>query len=216
MEGIGGEKKSASVARNDSLAQGIMGGLVIVLTVIGLFNISPELMLPASAVVIGAAFLLEGEALSARVSRLLSRTDNDLRDEQPRVGARAEFVAGIAGVALGFLALWGWYPLVTVPIAAVLYGSALIFDSGLTARVNDIENQASGAPVCFTRMVCETMASASGIEFLLGLSAGILGVIALTGMDAVRTGLAALLVIGISSFINGTAIIFRIAGTQKR
>lgn len=215
-EEIDREKRSTRTARNDSLAEGVMGGLVIILAIMGLLNIASELLLPVSVVLMGAVFLLEGETISARVSGLLSESGTKLKDEQPRVGVTFEFIAGIAGVVLGFLALLGWHLLVMVPIAAILYGSTLIFNSGLTARLNDLESERSGAPVCLTRIVCETIASASGIEFLLGLSAGILGMIALTGMDAVRTALGAMLVIGIGSFLSGTALIARIAGTRKK
>lgn len=217
VEQIDSERKSIGVVRNDSLAEGLVGGGVVVLTIIGLLNVSADLMLPVSAIAMGAAFLLRGETVSKRVSRLLVKlSKGSLPEEQPGVGVTAEFIAGITGLVLGFLALLGLYPLVVVPIATILYGSALIFDSGFTARINDLEAESSGEPACFRRIVCKAMTSATGAEFLLGLSAGILGIIALTGMEAVGTSLAALLLVGASSFLNGTAIVARIAGTQKR
>ena len=217
MEEIRKERKSAKAVLNDSLAEGTVGGVVVVLALLGLFHITPELMLPVSAIAMGAAFLLEGKSISVRVSRLLAKlTKEDLSKEQPRVGVTAEFIAGVTGVLLGFLALLGWHPLIMVPIAVIAYGSALIFGSGLTARLNDLENESSGALVCITRIVCEAVSAASGVEFLFGMGAGILGIVALTGMSPVTASLAALLIVGVSSFLNGTAIIARIAGAHRK
>ncbi len=216
MEEIDKEHRSVRVVRNDSWAEGIVGGCVVVLTIIGLLNIRPDLMLAVAVIAMGTAFLLEGEGISKRVSRLLAKlSKGSLQDEQPRVGVTAEFIAGVSGIALGFLAFLGLYPLVMVPAAVILYGSALVFGSGLTARLNDLENESFGEPSCFKRVVCEAMSAASGVELALGLSAGILGIVALTGMEAVRTSLAALLIVGAGSFLNGAAIVARIAGTHK-
>ncbi len=217
MEQIKQERRSAKTVLSDSLAEGIAGGVVVVLSLVGLFNLAPELMLPVSAIVMGVAFLLESKSISVRILRLLGNLPKDeLSGEQPHVGVTAEFIAGTTGVLLGFLALLGWRPLVMVPVVVIAYGSALIFGSGLTARLNDLEDESSGAPVCVTRLFCEAVSAATGAEFLFGMGAGILGIVALTGMSPVTATLGALLIVGLSSFLNGTAIIARIKGTLRK
>lgn len=215
-EEIDNERKSAKAVLNDSLAEGIVGGGVIVLTLIGLLNIIPELVLPVAVIAMGTAFLLEGEAISVRFSRLLVKSGKDrLQEDQPRAGVTAELLSGITGVVLGFLALLGVYPMILVPIAVIAYGSALIFGSGLSARLNDLEIESSGKPVCITRIVCEALSSSSGVDFLFGLSAGILGIIALTGMYAATLSLVALLIVGVSCFLNGAATTARMVSVFK-
>ncbi len=216
IEKIEGERRAARVVLKDSLAEGIAGGCAIILALLGLMNIMPELTLSISVIVMGVGFLLEGETISARVLRLFGKSGrNPLQEEQPGVGVTAEFVAGITGAALGIIALLGLYPLIAIAISVIAYGSALIFGSGLNARLNDLEIESSGEPVCFTRIVCEALSSSSGVEFLFGLSAGILGMIALTGMEAVMTNSIALLIVGASGFLNGAAITARMSRARK-
>jgi hypothetical protein len=216
-QGIKREGKPAKTVLHDSLAGVVASGVVVVFAIAGLSGVVPEVLLPIAAIVMGVAFLLESKAISARVSRVIAKLSKDaIQDEQPRVGVTAEFIAGLTGGVLGLLALFGVYPMVMVPSAAVVYGSALMFGSGLTGRLSDLEIESSGEPACLTRIVCQAVAAASGIEFAFGLIAGILGIVALTGMEAVRIGLAALVVVGASGLLSGATVMRRMAGTRNK
>jgi hypothetical protein len=216
-QGIEGEGRPAKTVLHDSLAEVIMSGVVVVLAIAGLWGVIPGVLLPISAIVMGVVFLIESKAISARVSRVITRLSKDsIQEEQPKVGVTAEFIAGLTGGVLGLLALFGVYPMVMVPSAAVVYGSALIFGSGLTGRLSDLEIESSDEPACLTKIVCEAVSAASGIEFLFGLVAGIFGIVALTGIEAIRTSLAALLVVGASSLLGGATVMSRMAGTNKK
>ncbi len=210
------ERRSLKALLNDSVAEVIVGGGAIVLSLIGLSNINPELMLPLAAIVMGIAFILEGEVVLARASKFFMKSADRLREEQPGVGVTAELIGGIAGLALGILALLGLYPLVLVPIAAIAYGSTLIFGSGLNARMSDLEIESYGEPVCIRRLVCEALASSSHVAFLLGLGAAILGITALTGVNALSLSLVALLIAGVGSLLDGASITFRMASVYRR
>lgn len=216
-QGIKREGKPVKSVLHDSLAEVIVSGVVVVLAVAGLSGLMPELLLPISAILMGVAFLLESKAISIRVSRLIAKLSKDtIQEEQPQVGVTAEFIAGLTGLVLGVLALFGVYSMVMVPSAAIVYGSALIFGSGLTGRLSDLETESLGEPACLTRIVCEAVSAASGIEFAFGLIAGILGIVALTGMEAVRISLAALLVVGASSLLSGATVMRRMPDTHGK
>jgi hypothetical protein len=72
---------------------------VIVLTLLGLSGIMPALMLALATIVMAAAFLLEGEVISMRFSKLLAETSSDRLDEAEfGLGLTSEVVGGIAGL----------------------------------------------------------------------------------------------------------------------
>lgn len=211
------ERKSARVVFGGSLAEGIVGGGVIVLALIGLSNIMPSVLLPIAVIAMGAAFLLEGGAVSMRFAKLLGETSRGrLQEAEFGVGVTAEFLGGIAGVVLGVLGLLGVNPTILIPVAVIVFGSALIFGSAVTARLNALEIEDSSESARFGRIAHEAVSAAAGVEFLLGLSAVVLGVIALVGVYTWTLSMIAVLVVGITGFINGAAITARMAGLYRK
>jgi hypothetical protein len=211
------ERKSAKTVLGGSLAEGIVAGGVIVLTLLGLSSIMPNIVLAIAVIAMGAAFMIEGGAISVRFSQLLMETSKN-RFEKAELGAgvTAEFLGGITGVVLGILSLLGLYPLVLVPVAVIVFGCTLLFGSGVTARLNVIELEGTDESATFKKIAHEAVSAAAGVEFLLGLGAGILGIIALVGTYGITLSLVAMLVIGITGFVNGAAITGRMASIFRR
>jgi hypothetical protein len=86
-------RKSEKTVLGGSLAEGIASGAAVVLALIGLAGIMPETMLPVAVIVMGAAFLLEGGAISMRFSKLLTETSTSRFDEaELGVGVTSEFL----------------------------------------------------------------------------------------------------------------------------
>jgi len=208
--GIAEGRKSAKLVMGGSLAEGIVGGATIVLALIGLSGIMPEWMLPIATIAMGAAFVIEGGAISVRFSRLLAETSKDRIDEaELAVGVTSEFLGGAAGIVLGILSLLRLYPMILVPVAVLAYGSVLMLSSGMTVRLNALEVEGSAESARFKKIAHEAMTAAAGVEFLLGLSTVILGIIALTGTFASTLSLVALLIVGVSGFVTGAAVTAR-------
>ncbi len=208
--GLTEERKSAKLVLGGSLAEGIVGGATIVLALIGLSGILPEWMLPIATIAMGAAFLIEGGAISVRFSKLLSETSKDRLDEaELGLGMTSEFLGGAAGIILGILALLRIYPMTLVPVAVLLFGSVLMLSSGMTVRLNALEIEGSAESPRFKKIAHEALSAAAGVDFLIGLSAVILGIIALTGTFWSTLSLVALLIIGISGFVTGAAVTAR-------
>ncbi len=211
------ELKSAKFVLGGSLSEGIAGGAVVVLTLLGLSGIMPATMLPIAVIVMGAAFLLEGGAVSTRFSKLISETGKDRLDSaELGVGMTSEFVGGIAGLVLGILSLLKLYPMYLVPVAVIVYGGTLMFSSGMTVRLNAFELEGAEQNTRFVRIAHEAMNAAAGVEFLLGLSVVVLGIIALTGIYTAVLSLVALLVAGVTEFITGAAVTSRMLSIFQR
>ncbi len=211
------ELKSAKLVLGGSLSEGIAGGAVVVLTLLGLSGIMPAMMLPIAVIVMGAAFLLEGGAVSTRFTKLIAETSKDRLDSaELGVGMTSEFVGGIAGLVLGILSLLKLYPMYLVPVAVIVYGGTLMFSSGVTVRLNAFELEGADQNSRFVRIAHEAMNAAAGVEFLLGLSTVVLGIIALTGIYTVVLSLVALLVAGVTEFITGAAVTSRMLSIFQR
>jgi hypothetical protein len=211
------EITSAKTVLSGSLAEGVAGGAVVVLTLLGLSGIMPALMLALATIVMAAAFLLQGEAVSLRFSKLLAETSkNRLEEAEFGMGLTSEVVGGIAGLVLGILALLGLYPMYLVPVAIIVYGGALMFSSGMTVRLNALELEGIEETPRFKRITHEAVKTAAGVEFLLGLSAVVLGIIALAGTNAAILSLVALLVVGVSGFFTGAAVTTRMFNVFQR
>ncbi|HAM50953.1 MAG TPA: hypothetical protein DCP92_09795 [Nitrospiraceae bacterium] len=81
-----------------------------------------------------------------------------------------------------------------------------MFSSGITVPLNALELEGIEENAKFKRITHEAMKAAAGVEFLLGLSAVVLGIVALTGTYTAVLSLVALLVVGGTGFFTGAAV----------
>ncbi len=207
------KRQAVQTVFGGSLAESIAAGAAIVLSLIALSGIMREVMLPIAVLTLGAAFLLEGGAVSMRLFKLLSEASEERLDKADvGIGVTAEFLGGVTGIVLGILSLMSQSPMILLPVAVIVYGGTLILSSGMTMRLNDIEIEGISGTERFKKIAHEITTAAVGVEFLLGLSALILGIIGLTGPYSVTLSLVATLLIGISGFVTGAAVTARMAG----
>jgi hypothetical protein len=210
-------RKSEKTVFGGSLAEGIASGAAVVLSLVALSGIAPEMLLAVAVIVMGAAFLLEGGAISTRFSKLLTETSTSRFDEaELGVGVTSEFLGGVAGIILGILALLRIAPMVLVPAAVIVYASTLMMSSGMTMRLNALELEGAGESTRFRKVAHEAMKAAAGVEFLLGLAAAVLGIIAVVGVYGTVLSLIALLAISVSGFVTGTAVTTRMVSLLRR
>lgn len=200
-----------------SLAEGFLSGIALVLTLIGLSGIYASYMLPIAAIAIGAAFLVEGVAISSRFSRLLAESSRDrLERAEFSAGLTSEFLGGAAGVVLGVLSLLGVYPMVLVPVALIVFGVTLLLNSGLTSRLNALESESSDESRRFKRIAHEAMTASAGSELMLGIGGVALGIIAISGILVATLSLVGMLVISASAFLTGAAGTTRMLSISRR
>lgn len=206
------EKRSLRTILGGSLTESFFGGATIVLALMGLSGIMPELMLPVATITMGAAFLFESGSISMRFSRLFARTSADpIEKFDFGLGLTAEFVGGVTGVVLGVTALMQISPEVLVPVAVMVYGGTLILGSSVPVRLNELEFGGSEESARLGKIAREAMFAASGADIILGFSAMVLGIVALAEPVWGTLSLVALLVIGVSGFLDGAAITTRLA-----
>lgn len=191
------EKKSAM---GGSVLEMVGGIGAVVLAILGLLRISPMNMASIATILAGVALLFEGAAVASRF-RQTAQVSGTAKGDRARVGGGTsmEVIGGIAGIALGVLALFGVAPLLLIPIANIVFGGALIFGSVGTSRLHGARDTAARAG-----------RATSGIQLVVGLAAVALGILALLDFTPLLLSLISLLAVGATVLLSGSALSTRI------
>ncbi|HEX3699920.1 MAG TPA: hypothetical protein VHV27_04530 [Phenylobacterium sp.] len=186
-----------------------MGGVaVIVLAILALAGVLRPVLTDIAGIVFGAAFIIEGAALTARHAAIMDQVGDSPADQlEMGGGMTVELAGGIAAIALGILALVGVVPTILMPALVITGGAALILSAGAVQRLNDIRAEAFGLSQTARGMARGAVSSAAAGQVLAGLGAVTLGILALVGVGtpAVLT-MVGLLVLGAAITLSGTAM----------
>ena len=210
------ERRSGGILAAGALAEGFCSIGAVVLSIIGLTGRFSMLLLAISTIAIGAALLFEGGAVTARFSNMLSlaRVPADL--SQLGLGMATEFVAGLAGIALGVLALIGIQSLTLVPAAIIIFGGGLLLGVNSAARMSTIMAQMTEQREAVREVMREAVFSAAGVQLLVGIGVITLGILALIRINPLMLSLVATLSLGFASLMSGTVVISRVAVAARR
>jgi hypothetical protein len=188
-----------------SLSMVIGGIAAIVLTIIGLGNVSPHWMLTIATIVLGAVLLFEGWFVAAEYQRLL-RSTGPTASVEVGGGLGIEALAGIAAIVLGILALLEIVPVVLEPVAAIVLGAGLILGSGVMAQLNGLKIDVSTEHETAKRIAKDATGAATMVQILVGLAAVVLGILALLGFAPQTLELVAMLAIASSFLLSGSSL----------
>ena len=201
-----------------SLGEGVAGGAAIALAVIGLAGRLPIFMAGIATIAIGVAFLFEGAAISSRIRTILAETSSRGGAILTEVGGgvSAEFLAGIAGIALGILGLARISPSILIPVAAILFGGALTVGSMINARLNHILITRQEKNEIAREVAHEAVSATAGMQALVGLGSVTLGILslALVGVSWMPLCLIAMMALGVTDLIGGIGITSRLLTHQ--
>jgi hypothetical protein len=128
------------------------------------------------------------------------------------------FLVGVAGIVLGILALLGITPEILTAIAVIAFGSALMLTSNSVRHLYMLQSFASrsGAPRAGTELLAGEMASGSaGVQMLAGLASMVLGILAVLGINHSTLTLAALIVLGATVILTGSALSGLVIGFMR-
>lgn len=209
--------RSAQIVGAGFSLQAIGGAAAVVLTILGLLGIMPVYMIAISIIVIGAALLVEGAAIMARYSRMISDVEGGggAATAQLGGGMSAELVGGLAGIVLGVLALLEIETAILSGVAVLVFGATLILGAGATSRLAQLrrgwttEQHRAGLEVAR-----QITFAAAGAQVLVGIAALVLGILALSGWMPVNMILIALLAVGASLLLTGAAVGGRMLGAH--
>jgi hypothetical protein len=209
-------RHAAELAFGGALFSGIAGIGAGVLSILGLANMLPGLLVSVATIGIGAALISEGLAIGARTSDLLREsTQGAVEIGELGVGVTSETLAGLAGVVLGILSLLNLYPMILVASAAIVFGGALVLGGGAMARINVSDvMQRQGHPVVHA-IAREAVYATTGLQMIAGLGTITLGVLAIAGMAPLTLLLVAMLTLSGMFLLTNTALATRMLGAWR-
>jgi len=204
---------SSSAVSGETAAYGgfidALGGIAtIVLAIIGLSGIKSEVLVSISTIVFGAALLIQAGALLSEFSQIEPAQDTDVGTAGGG-GLSVLFLAGIAGIVLGVLALLDVHAPVLTAAAVIAFGAAFVISSWtvwqlLTSPLIGARFR-THAPM--VRLIAsEVAAGSAGLQVMAGFAVIVLGVLAVCGIYTVPLALTALLVSGASIVMTGSAL----------
>ena len=211
------ERLSVKAVMGGSIFESLASGVTFVLALVGVAEIVPEQMLLWSVIAMGAAFLFEGVGISMRYSKLLAETSKDRWEKAEfGTGVSAEFIGGAVGLVLGIVAFTGFHRAAMLPTALLVYGITLLLSSGLTFRLSALEIEGAEESAKFKAVAREAVSVSALTELLLGIGAGILGIIALMSTTPVPVTIVGMLIVGFAGLVTGTAVTSRMYGLIRR
>jgi hypothetical protein len=205
VEFVGGREKAA-FEYGGLVTEATAGAAVVVLAILGLMHVAPDALASISTIVLGAAFLLLGGMMAARFVRVMRSISSPATREVISEGATMASLCGAAGIVLGVLAFVSGDPTTLIPVAAVVFGAALLVARGTTSRLNQaLADWQQEHAKQSARPVEDAVYVALAPGVLIALPGIILGIIALAGHAPILLSLVALLGLGVGVVLTGTS-----------
>jgi hypothetical protein len=214
------EPASVEAAAYGGLVDAIGGIATIVLAIVALAGIASATIPAIATIVFGAALLIQGGAMLSEYSHTIFPTGaaNAGAEQFGGGSLSAVFLVGAAGVVLGVLALLGIAPATLTAIAVIAFGSALVLSSNSVRHLYLLKASVSrmaGPQVGRELIAGEMTSSSAGVQTLAGLTAIVLGILAVAGHDPAVLTLVALLVLGATVVLTGSTLSGLVLGFMR-
>jgi len=196
--------------------EAIAGLAAVALVVLAFAGVLTFYMLTIAMIVTGAALLIDGVLVGAAYRELerdhrVREGKNDL--VRVRTGLSAQALGGASAVVLGVLGLLGSFTATWTAIAVILLGTAMLMGA-LTHDELDWSPLALHDPTSSARPVVRRTLRLAAFGGAVVVFFGVLSLAAIagpTGRAPFRLVLVALLVVGIAEFLDGSAVLGRVA-----
>ena len=142
---------------SDSIVELVAGLAVVVLTILGLAEVSPTFLVALATIVFGVGLLLYGTAALSQLNAALARySASEASLGGISSGWSTVFLAGVAGIVLGILALLGVSSTQLVAIAVIAFGASLLISSNAGMRMRILAAQHPQMPIRHSLGLLET------------------------------------------------------------
>src|SRR5262245_26011213 len=218
IEPMRGERQAIEEVGGGSVVESIGGIGALVLSILGLVGFIPITMASIAAIAAGGALLIGGGTMASQYSRIFGGARQSLSRNIIGGGMAMESLSGVAAIVLGIMALLGIHSLTMLAASAIVLGCALLLASGAMAKLTALPirepigtEQAryvgqTPYPEHMYHVMRDTLYAASGSEALIGAGAIVLGILSLSGFAPLTLILVALLAVGASILLAGTAV----------
>lgn len=191
-----------------STTEAIGGAVAVVLAILGISQIVPDFMVSIALIVLGVALLSQSGTVVAEYERIVGRSEVEGSWRKAELGGELgiEVIAGSAAVVLGILALLGIHREVLVSVGTIVLGAGVLLGSGVMARLNEMRDVLTGPRSNQAHLAHAAVSTTTAVQVLVALSAIVLGILALIGIDPRTLNLVAQLAMGASILFSGAAV----------
>ncbi len=196
----------SEAAAYGGLVDAIGGIATVVLAIIGLAGVHTDVLMPIAVIVFGAALLIQGGTMLSELAAVPGFVG---AEQIGSSGISTVFLVGAAGIVLGVLALIGIVAGTLVSVSVIAFGAALLISSNSVRQLCTLRAAAASAveAASVTAFVAGEMASGSAaVQLLAGLTAIVLGILAVVGIHAGTLVASALIVLGAAVVLSGSTL----------
>jgi hypothetical protein len=207
-----GEMSYGSFADYGGFVDAVGGIATVVLAIIGLTGVHSEILAAIAVIVFGAALLIQAGTMLTEYANIMYGQGEQVQEFSGGSDVAALFLVGAAGIILGILALLGLYTVVLTSIAVIVYGAGLVVTSNSVwhlqtlKRMSLMSREATDWRSGSQMLVGEMAIGSAGTQALAGIAALILGILAVVGTFPGYLTLVALLVVGATVVLTGSAL----------
>lgn len=208
-------RPAAQASAYGGVIDAIGGIAAAAIAIVGLSGYHPELMAAIATIVFGAALLIEGGTLLSEYTLVMPAIMNPA--ELANGGISVMFLTGVGGIVLGILALLGIAPATLTAVAVIAFGAAMLMSAGAVRHLFVLQSAERRAAVrSSSELIAGEMASGSaGVHVLAGVTALVLGIIAVAGVNYAVLTLSALLVLGATFILTGSSLSGLVMGFMR-
>lgn len=176
----------------------------VVLAILGIVGVFQNDLAAIAVIGVGVILLFQGANVVLRYTELLYEAGATGKAHAAEVsrGITTEFLAGVAGIVLGILALLRIVPMTLMSVAVITYGGALLLTSGESIWLSSFSTENE----VVRRLMHYMSLAAAGGQVLVGLAALVLGILGLVGIAPITMILVALLATGASILLRGSFV----------
>ncbi|MBV8758457.1 MAG: hypothetical protein JO257_14325 [Deltaproteobacteria bacterium] len=200
------DRRTVVVVESGASVEVITGLAAVAVTVIGIDGYRPIVMASVATLLLGIALVTQGGAIASRWRAMLRRFESTRFDRAELIGGiGTEVFGGVVGIVIAILALAGVVPHVMIPVATIVYGAALLLGGAAQPELAILGGKDDSR--------ANAVEASGGIMVLVGIAAGVLGILALLDVGPiVELALIALLCVGGALTFAGGALAARLMG----
>jgi hypothetical protein len=205
------ESRSAQAAAYGGLIDAIGGVATVILAIIALTGFNQPMMAAIATIVFGGALLIQAGTILSEYAHAIHPAASAVATEERfgSGGLSVMFLVGAAGIVLGVLALLGIASSALTAVAVIAFGSALVLSSSSVKQLYSLQSASTARATTpsGSELLADEMASGSaGIQLVVGLTAIVLGILAVAGSNPDLLTIVALLVLGASLVLTGSTL----------
>jgi hypothetical protein len=223
------ETASGETTAYGGVVDAVGGIATIVLAIVALAGLHPEVIAPVAVIVFGAALLIQGGTMLSEYGHVIFPTTDMPSEQFGGGGLSALFLVGASGIVLGVLSLLAIEATTLTSIAVIAFGGAMILSSGSVRHLYQLRRSSmraasmtggTGSAMTTPRMGTELLAGemasdSAGVHLLAGLTAVVLGILAVAGTNPMVLSLCALIVLGATVILTGGELTGMVLGFMR-